>query len=175
LIYADYYSFKEAFVDKIDHKILSLLQDNARISNSEIGRQVGMVPSGVLERVRKLEEKGLIQEYSAHLNAESLNLGLIAFVFVRTNELSGRCDTATRLAEFPEILEVHHVAGEDCYLLKIRLTDNRTLARFLREQIGTIPTIISSRSVIVLDTFKETSKIHLPESDSEEDDDKSES
>jgi Lrp/AsnC family leucine-responsive transcriptional regulator len=156
-------------MDNIDHKILSLLQDNARISNSEIARQIGMVPSGVLERIRKLEECGYIQEYTARLRAESLRLGLIAFVFVRTNELPGRCDSAEKLARFPEILEVHHVAGEDCYLLKIRLENNQSLATFLREKIGVIPTIQSTRSVIVLETIKETSKIRMPEPEAEHD------
>jgi len=89
-------------VDNTDLKILSLLQDNARISNSEIARQIGMVPSGVLERIRKLEECGVIQEYTAHLKAESLNLGLVAFVFVRTDELPGRCDSAEKLSRFPD-------------------------------------------------------------------------
>ncbi len=156
-------------MDKVDYKILSLLQENARITNSEIARQIGMVPSGVLERIRKLEEKGYIQEYTARLRAESLNLGLIAFVFVRTNEFPGRCDSAMKLADFPEILEVHHVAGEDCYLLKIRLKDNQSLAAFLRDKVGSIPSILSSRSVIVLETIKETSKIHLPDIEIEQD------
>ncbi len=156
-------------MDNIDLKILSLLQDNARITNSEIARRIGMVPSGVLERIRKLEESGTIQEYAAHLKAESLGLGLVAFVFVRTNELPGRCDSAEKLSRFPEILEVHHVAGEDCYLLKIRLEDNQSLANFLRETIGTIPTIQSTRSVIVLETIKETSKIRLPDPETKHD------
>lgn len=124
-----------------------------------------MVPSGVLERIRKLEENGYIQEYTARLKAEALNLGLIAFVFVRTNELPGCCDAADKLAEIPEILEVHHVAGEDCYLLKIRLKDNRSLAVFMREKIGKISTIVSTRTTIVLDTIKETSKINLTDTE----------
>ena len=150
-------------MDGTDYKILKLLQENARMSNSEIARQVGMVPSGVLERIRKLEGNGHIQEYSARLRAASLNLGLLAFVFVRTAEPPGSIASATKLTEMPEILEVHHVAGEDCYLLKIRLSDNQSLARFLREKIGSIPTITSTRTVIALETIKETSKIHLPE------------
>lgn len=151
----------------MDYKILGLLQDNARISNSEIARQIGMVPSGVLERIRKLEENGYIQEYTTHLKAEALNLGLIAFVFVRSTEPPGSMDTAQKLADLPEVLEVHHVAGEDCYLLKIRLKDNKSLAIFMREKIGTIPTIVSTRSTIVLDTIKETSKINLTEVEEE--------
>lgn len=154
-------------MDKMDYKILRLLQENARISNSEIARQVGMVPSGVLERIRKLEENGFIQEYTTRLKAEALNLGLIAFVFVRSTEPPGSMDTAQKLAKLPEVLEIHHVAGEDCYLLKIRLKDNKSLAVFMREKVGAIPTIISTRSTIVLDTIKETSKINLIEDEEE--------
>jgi len=146
-------------MDKIDYKILSLLEKNARISNTEIARQIGMVPSGVLERIKKLEQNGHIMEYTTHIRPESLNLNLLAFVFIRANEPAGNIDTAKKLAEFPEILEVHHVAGEDCYLLKIRLKDNRSLAVFMREKINTIPTIISTRTVIALETIKETSRI----------------
>jgi Lrp/AsnC family leucine-responsive transcriptional regulator len=149
-------------MDKTDLQILKLVQDNARISNSEIARQVGMVPSGVLERIRKLEENGFIEEYTARLSADALNLGLIAFVFVKSSEQPGSMDTAQKLADLVEVLEVHHVAGEDCYLLKVRLKDNHSLAVFMREKIGTIPTIVSTRSTIVLDTIKETSKIKLP-------------
>jgi Lrp/AsnC family leucine-responsive transcriptional regulator len=149
-------------MDKTDLQILKLVQDNARISNSEIARQVGMVPSGVLERIRKLEENGFIEEYTARLSADALNLGLIAFVFVKSSEPPGSMDTAQKLADLVEVLEVHHVAGEDCYLLKVRLKDNHSLAVFMREKIGTIPTIVSTRSTIVLDTIKETSKIKLP-------------
>ena len=72
-------------------------------------------------------------------------------------------DQAEKLRELPEILEVHHVAGEDCYLLKVRLKNNQTLAVFMREKLGTIPSITSTRTVIVLETIKETSKIKLPE------------
>ncbi|MFQ5652388.1 MAG: Lrp/AsnC family transcriptional regulator [bacterium] len=146
-------------MDKTDHKILSLLQKNARIPNTEIAREIGMVPSGVLERIKKLEQNGHIMEYAARVRPESLNLDLLAFVFVRANEPAGNIDTAKKLAEFPEILEVHHVAGEDCYLLKIRLKDNRSLAVFMRERINTIPTIISTRTVIALETIKESSKL----------------
>jgi len=148
-------------MDRTDYQILKLLQENARLSNSEIARQIGMVPSGMLERIRKLEENGIIQEYTARLKAEALDLGLIAFVFVKSTEPPGSIDTAQKLADLPEVLEVHHVAGEDCYLLKVRLKDNRSLAAFMREKIGAIPTIVSTRSTIVLDTIKETSKIKM--------------
>lgn len=149
-------------MDNNDYKILHFLQENARITNSEIARQIGMAPSGVLERIRKLEENGYIQEYTARLRAESLDLELLAFIFVRSSEKPGSICISTQFAMFPEILEVHHVAGEDCYLLKARLPNNQSLARFMREKIGAIPEVTSTRTVIVLETVKETSRIFLP-------------
>ena len=150
-------------MDKTDKKILSLLQENSRITNAEIARQVGMVPSGVQERIRKLEDKDFILDYATHLKSDSLDLGLLAFIFVRTSEPPGGLDTAEELAKFPEILEVHHVAGEDCYLLKLRHSNNKALADFLREKLGPIPTITSTRTIIVLDTVKETCSLKLPD------------
>lgn len=149
-------------MDKTDHKILSLLQENARITNAEIARQIDMVPSGVQERIRKLEEKGYISDYATHLSSELLDLGLLAFIFVRTSETPGEIETAKKLSEIPEILEIHHVAGEDCYLLKVRLADNKSLANFMREKFGSIPEIKSTNSVIVLETVKETCRLNLP-------------
>ena len=150
-------------MDKTDKNILSLLQENARITNAEIARQVGMVPSGVQERIRKLEDKGYILDYATHLRSDPLDLGLLAFIFVRTNEPPGGLNTAEELAKFPEILEVHHVAGEDCYLVKLRHSNNKALADFLREKLGPIPTITSTRTIIVLDTVKETCSLKLPD------------
>ncbi len=149
-------------MDKIDHKILSFLQKNARISNTEIARQIDMVPSGVLERIKKLEQNGHIQEHTIRIEPESLNLGLLAFIFVRAEEPAGSIDTAKKLAEFPEILEVHRVAGEDCYLVKIRLKDIKSLAVFSREKIGVLPSVVSTRTIIVLESIKETAQLFVP-------------
>src|SRR5216684_2970813 len=97
-------------IDDIDTKILMIMQENARISNAEIARQVGMAPSGVLERIRKLEEEGIIRGYSPQLNAKALGHGLLAFVFVRTEDIQGEHVTALKLAQIPGVQEVHHVA-----------------------------------------------------------------
>src|SRR5579864_5684632 len=108
-------------IDDIDRSILSILQENGRISNAEIARRVDMAPSGVLERLRKLEERGVVQGYGPKLNPKSLGLGLLAFVFVKTDETAGEETAAKYLAAMPEVQEVHHVAGEDCYLAKVRV------------------------------------------------------
>ncbi len=142
-------------LDMIDRRILTLLQDQGRISNAEIARQVEMAPSAVLERVRRLEERGIVRGYAARLDARSLDRPLLAFVLVRSDERTGDMGTGQALAEIPEVLEVHHVAGQDCYLVKVRVRDSEALGRLLRERFGAIPHVRSTQSTIVLETIKE--------------------
>jgi Lrp/AsnC family leucine-responsive transcriptional regulator len=147
-------------IDDTDRKILHELQENARTPNAEIARRVGLVPSGTLERIRKLEERGVIEGYSLRVNASAVELGLLAFLFVRADDRVGDLTTAHLLARVPEVQEVHHIAGEDCYLVKLRARDTVDLARVLREKIGTIKTVRSTRTTIVMNTVKES--VDLP-------------
>src|SRR5687768_524276 len=149
-------------IDEMDVRIVEMLQRNARTPNAEIARQVGMAPSAVLERIRKLEERGVIEGYTARVNAEAYGLGLTAFVFVRANERLGAPQTGERLAEIPEVQEVHHVAGEACFLVKVRVAGTRAMRELLRDKLGAIDTIVSTRSTIVLDTVKETAVLPPP-------------
>jgi len=148
-------------INEIDRQILMILQQNARTSNAELARQVGMVPSAVLERVRKLEERGIIEGYGVRLDGRKLGLGLLAFVFVRTDDYVKEDRTAKQLSEIPEVLEVHHVAGEDCFLVKVRAGDTEQLGRILREKIAAIKSVRSTRTTIVLNTTKETQELPL--------------
>lgn len=145
-------------IDDLDKVILNIIQKDARISNADIARQVNLAPSAVLERLRKLEERGLVCGYLTELNARQLGFGLTAFVFVRTDDKHG--ETAEILSRFPEVLEVHHVAGEDCYLLKVKTHDAEELGRLLREKIGELEHVNSTKTTVVLQTIKET--IALP-------------
>jgi Lrp/AsnC family leucine-responsive transcriptional regulator len=147
--------------DDIDCQILELLQDNARINNAEIARQVGMAPSAVLERLRKLEKKGILRGYETRLEPHAAGLGLLAFVMVKTNEKACDESAGLALARFPEVLEVHHVAGEDCYLLKVRTPNPEALGRLLREKFGGLGTVTSTRSTIVLESIKEETRLPL--------------
>lgn len=157
-------------IDDVDVRIVEMLQRNARTPNAEIARQVGMAPSAVLERVRKLEERGVIEGYTARVNAEAYGLGLTAFIFVRANERLGAPQTGERLAEIPEVQEVHHVAGEDCFLVKVRVAGTRAMRELLRDKLGAIDTIVSTRSTIVLDTVKETAVLPPPARKGHDDD-----
>jgi len=148
-------------INDLDRQILTILQRNARTSNAEIARQVGLAPSAVFERIRKLEERGVLQSYTARIDPHAAGLGLVAFTFVRSNDRPGGIQTAEKLAEIPEVLEVHHVAGEDCFLVKVRAADTEALGRLLRERLGQIGTITSTRTTIVLETVKETAELPI--------------
>src|SRR5262249_18013015 len=145
-------------IDDIDSQILTIVRQNARMPNAEIARQVGMAPSAVYERIRKLEARGIISGYEARLNPTSVALGLLAFVLVRAAEKVGSLAVGRQLARVPEVQEVHQVAGEDCYLVKLRVADTQALGRVLRDRFGAIPSITSTRTTIVLETLKETAQ-----------------
>ena len=148
-------------LDDIDAAILKLLQENARTTQAEIAKTVGLAPSAVLERMRKLEAKGAIREYVAAVDPHVANRSLLAFVAVRTSEFGPEQPSAHALARIPEVLEVHHVAGEDCYFLKIRAKDAEHLGQLLRQQIAATPGVTSTRTTIVLKTVKETARIPI--------------
>lgn len=143
-------------LDEIDLKILGILQENARISNVKIARRLKMAPSGILERIRKLQGRGIIRDYVTRLDPKAVDMGLLAFVFIKTGEKDEKWDVGAALADIPEALEVHDIAGEDCYMVKIRTKDTDSLYRLLRDKLGRIPTISASRTTIVLRTVKES-------------------
>jgi Lrp/AsnC family leucine-responsive transcriptional regulator len=150
------------FIDPVDLQILEHLQSNARSTQADIARAIGLAPSGVLERIRKLEAKGVIRGYTAFVDPKVVGLGMLAFVAVRSDEVASDDRIARELASTPEVLEVHHVAGEDCYLVKVRCRDAEHLGQLLRTRIGRIAGVRSTRSTIVLETVKETSRLPLP-------------
>ena len=153
----------EIILDKVDLSILRLMQENARITNADLARELNMVPSGVLERVKKLEQRNVILQYTARLNPSPLNQKLLAFVFMKAADGLGCSTTGKELAKIPEVQEVHQIAGEDCYLVKIRTADSASLMELMREQFSKIPNILSTRTTIVLETVKEQQQIIIPE------------
>lgn len=155
-------------IDDKDLTILEILQADGRASNVDLARSVDLTPSATLERVRKLEERSLIKGYAALLNAEALHLDLLAYIFVRVDDRGLRDDTeeeaASGLAALPSVLELHHLAGEDCFLVKVRARDTNDLYRILRDDFGRFSAIRSTRTTIVLKTMKETSRLPVKRS-----------
>lgn len=146
-------------INQIDAKILNILQQNSRISNAEIARQIKMAPSAVLERIKKLENNNIIKKYSVQLEASEVDKELLAFIHVRANGPIVDNKTAKELAKVPEVQEVHIVAGEDCFLVKVRVENPAALTELLRKKIASINSIRSTSTTIVLETVKETSDL----------------
>ena len=153
----------EIVLDKIDLHILRLMQENARISNADLARELSMAPSGVLERVKKLEQKNVIQQYTTRINPVALQQKLLAFIFMKASDGPGYSKATLELAKIPEVQEVHHVAGDDCYLVKVRTYDSASLMNIMRERFSKIPNIVSTRTTIVLETVKEQQQLVIPE------------
>ena len=149
-------------LDTIELRLLGMLQDNARVSQADMARTVGLAPSAVLERLRKLEARGVVTGFAAVVSPRAVDLGQLAFVAVRVSGSAEQEENAgDRLAAVPEVLEVHHVAGEDCYLLKVRTRDAQHLGTLLRQRLGRIPGVVSTRTTMVLETVKETARLPL--------------
>jgi Lrp/AsnC family leucine-responsive transcriptional regulator len=148
-------------IDDTDATILELLQENARISQADVARVVGLAPSAVLERIRKLETRGIVKGYTALLDPHALDQSMLAFVAVRSAGAPGDESVSRALAQCPEVLELHHVAGDDCYLLKVRARDAEHIGQLLRHRFGRIPGVVSTRTTIVLETVKETPRLAL--------------
>ena len=149
-------------IDDIDVLLLDILQYNARTSQVELARSVGLAPSAITERLKKLESKGVIKDYIALIDPHVVDRGLLAFVSVRTSEHGPDMPSAVELSRIPEVLEVHHVAGDDCYLLKVRARDAEHLGQILRQQIASTASVTSTKTTIVLETVKEDPRITIP-------------
>ncbi|MET7289913.1 Lrp/AsnC family transcriptional regulator [Streptomyces sp. NPDC005573] len=115
-------------LDDTDARILDALQRDGRASYAELARAVSMSPSAVTERVRRLEESGVIRGYSAVVDPERLGLGIMAFVRLRYPTGNYR-PFHDLVASTPEIMEAHHVTGEDCFVLKVVARSMRDLER----------------------------------------------
>jgi Lrp/AsnC family transcriptional regulator, leucine-responsive regulatory protein len=150
-------------LDETDLAILHLLRENARTSNAEIARRVGLAPSAIFQRVRKLEEGGVIRGYTALLEPRALGFDLSAFVMIGTNENARAHDTAALLARLPAVREVHRVVGEDCFFVRVQVPDTDALSHVLDDCIRQIPSVASTRTTIILHTAKYEQGPPLPD------------
>jgi Lrp/AsnC family leucine-responsive transcriptional regulator len=148
-------------MDKTDLHILQILQKKARIPNVEVARAIGMAPSAVLERIKKLEAAGVIQGYEVRLNPEMFKCAMVAFVHVMVSDPAGLIQTRRTLAAIDQVQEVHYLAGKDCLMAKLRVADNKDLETVLHTRINSLDAVVSTRTHIVLSTFKESAKIML--------------
>jgi len=150
-------------MDRIDLQILQILQKKARVPNVEVAREIGMAPSAILERIKKLEAQGVIKGYEVRLNPDMFNCSMIAFIHITMTNPGNRIETGKLLSKIEQIQEVHYLAGEDCIMVKLRVADNVELEIILRTKITNLDGVRDAKTFIVLSTYKESAKIMLPE------------
>ena len=137
-------------IDETDQQILTILLDDASTSKADIARQLGLAASVISERVRRLEDSGVIRGYEVRLDARLLGKPLLAFVFVTDKKPSEGFDTAAALATVTGLEELHKIAGDDCYLLKIRAADTDELNAIIESQVNPVQSVSRVRTTIVL-------------------------
>lgn len=150
-------------LDETDIQILHELQGEARVSNAELARRIGLVPSATLERMRKLEQKGYLAGFEVTISPKKVGLTLLAFVNITFDEQDRYRETVDMMAAIPEVQEVHLVAGASCCLLKVRARDPEDLNVLIHDRIARLPGVGGTNTTIVLRTAKETRKVPLPD------------
>ena len=153
-----------AGLDRIDRQILSLLREDGRMSHAQIAKEVGLSGPAIHERVRKLEQRGVIKGYTAVIDPEAVDRSHVAFALVTLSEGNEFADDdriVKSICDEPDVLEFHRVAGQDCYLIKIRTATNKDLEKLLR-RIRSIRGVARSRTTIVLSTELESASIEVP-------------
>ena len=151
-------------LDPIDRHILSLLRRDGRMSHAQIAKEVGLSGPAVHERVRKLESRGVIEGYTAILDPNILDRSHVAFVMVTLsegNEFAADEPIVARICDEPDVLEFHRIAGEDCYLIKIRTATMKDLEQVLR-RIRQIRGVARTRTTLCLSTELESPTIQVP-------------
>ncbi|WP_371501588.1 Lrp/AsnC family transcriptional regulator [Kitasatospora sp. NBC_00374] len=137
-------------MEDLDQRIVQLLLEDGRMSYTDLGKATGLSTSAVHQRVRRLEQRGVIRGYTAIVDAQAVNLALTAFISVKPFDPSAPDDTPDRLISLPEIEACHSVAGDENYILKVRVPgpgDLEDLLARIRSAAG-----VSTRTTVVLST-----------------------
>jgi Lrp/AsnC family leucine-responsive transcriptional regulator len=144
-------------LDRIDRHILKLLQANARTTQTAIAEAVGLSHTPCVERIRQLEQNGIIQGYHARLNPNYLDLGLLVFVEITLTRTSsdGFEAFSQAVTDLPQVLECHLVSGNFDYLIKARVADMTAYRKLLGETLLTLPGVSDSRTYVVMEEVKE--------------------
>ncbi|TMQ57633.1 MAG: Lrp/AsnC family transcriptional regulator [Candidatus Eisenbacteria bacterium] len=150
-----------AALDATDRKILALLQDNAKVSQADVAKAVGLTPPSVNERIRKLERNGVIRGYVALLDGRKLGQDITAFVEILIEHPKLETGFIQIVRGLDEVLECHHITGEFSLLLKVRVQDMAAFRKLLIEKLNSVRGVRQTRTLMVLATAKEQSRIKI--------------
>ncbi len=141
-------------LDEIDIRILALLQEHCKMPLAKIGERVGLSAPAVIERIKKLEESGVIVGYTALLDARTLGCDIAAFIGVLTSQPTGIRDVERQIESRPEVLECHHVTGGHTLLLKVKTADTNSLEELI-SHLRSIAGVARTETMVVLSTHIE--------------------
>lgn len=142
-------------MDDVDRGLVACLTENGRVTASDAAKRVGLSLPAVAERIRKLEDAGVILGYTARVDRRKLGLGLLAFVFVDLDRPEHIEAFRQAVVGRPEVWECHHLAGEADYLLKVAVEDTAALEVFLSDGLKRLPGVVKTNTLIALSTLKE--------------------
>ena len=152
-------------LDKLDRRILALLQKDGRLSMKELGEQVGLSITPCIERVKRMERDGVISGYYARLNPQALGASLLMFVQITLSNKSGEMFDQFRreVLRIPQVLECHLVSGDFDYIIKARIHEMNEYRKLLGDILLRLPGALQSKSYVVMEEIKETLTLDVEE------------
>ncbi|MBL7877460.1 MAG: Lrp/AsnC family transcriptional regulator [Cyclobacteriaceae bacterium] len=151
-------------LDPTDRKILEILQSNSNITNAQLSQEIGLSPAPTLERVKKLENSGVIKSYHAVVDMAAVGLGVSTFVMVslKGHNKENIAKFVSAIQTIEEVVECHHVTGQADFILKIVAPDIPAYQNLMLEKVTTIEVVDNMQSTIILSTFKDSKSVPLP-------------
>jgi len=159
-------------LDEMDKKILDALQSDGRMTNVELAQKIGLTPAPTLARVNKLEAQGFITGYTALIDRERVGMDVTVFVAVimKSHGSKESREFLERVSQFKNVVEVHHIAGNEDYLLKIVAPSTRAYEKFLLEELSNLEGVQRLNTTFVLSSAKSSTRIPLPAGEGAHDD-----
>jgi len=154
-----------AELDDIDLRLIELLQEDARRPQAQLAKTVGLAPSSVNERIKRLGERGLITGFHARISPEALGYDLLAFVYVAWSRPETERAFLKKVTTQSTVMEMHHITGAWNYVLKVRVKNTRMLEGFLAKVIKAVNGVERTETIIVLSSVKESAQIPTREPD----------
>ncbi|HAR20136.1 MAG TPA: AsnC family transcriptional regulator [Cytophagales bacterium] len=151
-------------LDKIDRKILEILQLDAKITNAQLSKEIGLSPAPTLERVKKLETSGLIKSYHAQLDTQMIGLGVSIYILISlsSHKMNQINSFVEKIKKLPEVIECHHITGSGDFLLKVLTSDIPSYQKLILDKLSQIEEIGNMQSMVVLANYKQSRVIPIP-------------
>ncbi|VVE73409.1 AsnC family transcriptional regulator [Pandoraea anapnoica] len=152
-------------LDRLDRRILTLLQQDGRMSMKDLSEQVGLSITPCIERVKRMERDGVIMGYFARVNPAALGAALLVFVEITLDHKSGNMFDQFRreVLRIPEVMECHLISGDFDYLIKARIREMSEYRKLLGDILLQLPGAVQSKSYVVMEEIKETLTVHVDE------------